>query len=394
MKIIRVMDTITVVLSNGEIISSSTCSDEMFNDIYQNQSDEDYVKSILLPEFQVKRKVAEAQKELFDGMSDSKYLTTKGNSVYILSISELSLPEDLIKAFMNAETSGNQELIDTYMNFWTLVSLNPDSRCRQNMFWFLNKYGMKISKSGLFVGYRNVGVKKHGDKYDPNLVKFISSEYARIKFVSKKSPKDYLVYKDDSTDPITFQVKKKTTPASSENEELVGNLSEMYLQLSDVEVSTIYTDQHTRTFEIKLGEVVSMPRNKCDTVQENSCSRGLHVAGRNWLEENYFGEVGLMVLVNPADVVAVPPIDNYGKMRTCAYYPVSVVDFGPDGHIIEIPIEDGFEDDFMEKICYSGTFNNDDSNPYSVVIPDLPEIDKSKINKRLLSMAKTLNKVV
>ena len=50
----------------------------------------------------------------------------------------------------------------------------------------------------------------------------------------------------------------------------------------------------------------------------------------------------MMVLVNPADVVAVPPIDDYGKMRTCAYYPVSVVDFDDEGNIIEMPIEDGF----------------------------------------------------
>ena len=70
-----------------------------------------------------------------------------------------------------------------------------------------------------------------------------------------------------------------------------------------------------------------MPRNKCDSVQENSCSRGLHVAGKSWLTSNYFGDTALMVLVNPADVVAVPPIDNYGKMRTCAYYPVSIVEF-------------------------------------------------------------------
>ena len=73
---------------------------------------------------------------------------------------------------------------------------------------------------------------------------------------------------------------------------VVGNLSELYLNLSDVEVSTIYTDQHTRTFEIKIGEIVSMPRNKCDSVQENSCSRGLHVAGKDWLKENYFGGSG------------------------------------------------------------------------------------------------------
>ena len=38
--------------------------------------------------------------------------------------------------------------------------------------------------------------------------------------------------------------------------------------------------------------------------------------------------------------------------------------------------------------------NNNDINPYFVTIPDIPELDKSKINNRLLEMAMGLNKLV
>ena len=384
MKIIRVMDTVTVVLNNGEIISSSECTDEMFVNIYNNQTDEDYVKSILIPEFKNKQTIVAEKKNLMEDLEYSQYLTAKGSSVYLLDISELSVPEDLVEAILLAEKEQDEELIQSYLNFWTLVSLNPDSRCRQNLFWFLNKYGMTISRSGLFVAYRNVKIKKAGISIDPKLANFVSSEYARIKFVSKKSPKDYLVLKT-----VDGYVLTKTSCDNT-----IGNLSDLYKQLSDVEVSTVYTDGYTGKFEIKLGEIVSMPREKCDSVQENSCSKGLHVAGKTWLKENYFGEVGLMVLVNPADVVAVPPIDDYGKMRTCAYYPVSIVEFDENGDIIDTEIEDGFEDDFIDKICYSGLINNNDINPYFVTIPDIPELDKSKINNRLLEMAMGLNKLV
>ena len=384
MKIIRVMNTVTVVLNNGEIISSSECTDEMFLNIYNNQTDEDYVKSILIPEFENKQTIVAEKKNLMEDLEYSQYLTAKGSSVYLLDISELSVPEDLVEAILLAEKEEDEELIQSYLNFWTLVSLNPDSRCRQNLFWFLNKYGMTISRSGLFVAYRNVKIKKAGVSIDPKLANFISSEYARIKFISKKSPKDYLVLKT-----VDGYVLTKTSYNNT-----IGNLSDLYKQLSDVEVSTVYTDGYTGKFEIKLGEIVSMPREKCDSVQENSCSRGLHVAGKTWLKENYFGEVGLMVLVNPADVVAVPPIDDYGKMRTCAYYPVSIVEFDKNGDIIDTEIEDGFEDDFIDKICYSGLINNNDINPYFVTIPDIPELDKSKINNRLLEMAMGLNKLV
>ena len=384
MKIIRVMDTVTVVLNNGEIISSSECTDEMFVNIYNNQTDEDYVKSILIPEFKNKQTIVAEKKNLMEDLEYSQYLTAKGSSVYLLDISELSVPEDLVEAILLAEKEKNEELIQSYLNFWTLVSLNPDSRCRQNLFWFLNKYGMTISRSGLFVAYRNVKIKKAGISIDPKLANFVSSEYARIKFVSKKSPKDYLVLKT-----VDGYVLTKTSCNNT-----IGNLSDLYKQLSDVEVSTVYTDGYTGKFEIKLGEIVSMPREKCDSVQENSCSKGLHVAGKTWLKENYFGDVGLMVLVNPADVVAVPPVDDYGKMRTCAYYPVSIVEFDENGDIIDTEIEDGFEDDFIDKICYSGLINNNDINPYFVTIPDIPELDKSKINNRLLEMAMGLNKLV
>ena len=384
MKIIRVMDTVTVVLNNGEIISSSECTDEMFVNIYNNQTDEDYVKSILIPEFKNKQAIVAEKKNLMEDLEYSQYLTAKGTSVYLLDISELSVPEDLVEAILLAEKEEDEELIQSYLNFWTLVSLNPDSRCRQNLFWFLNKYGMTISRSGLFVAYRNVKIKKAGVSIDPKLANFISSEYARVKFVSKKSPKDYLVLKT-----VDGYVLTKTSCNNT-----IGNLSDLYKQLSDVEISTVYTDGYTGKFEIKLGEIVSMPREKCDSVQENSCSKGLHVAGKTWLKENYFGEVGLMVLVNPADVVAVPPVDGYGKMRTCAYYPVSIVEFDENGDIIDTEIEDGFEDDFIDKICYSGLINNNDVNPYFVNIPDIPELDKSKINNRLLEMAMGLNKLV
>ena len=273
MKIIRVMDTITVVLNDGAIISSDNCTNEMFNDIYNHQDDETYVRNLLLPEFHTKKIVAEAKKELFEGMKTSKYLVAKGASVYIPTISELSMPEDLVTAFLKAEKEGDKEKVQTYLNFWTLVSLNPDSRCRQNLFWFLNKYGMRISRSGLFVGYRNVLVKKAGSNIDATLAHAISSEYSRIKFTSKKSPKDYVLCKEGTE----FVAKKATSIKDEDN--VVGPLDKLYISLSNVEIATVYTDAHSRTFEIKIGEIVSMPREKCDSIQEHSCSRGLiHVA--------------------------------------------------------------------------------------------------------------------
>ena len=56
----------------------------------------------------------------------------------------------------------------------------------KNLFWFLEKYGITISKSGLFIAYRNVDVKKEGTDIGNKLANIISSEYTRIKFTNKK----------------------------------------------------------------------------------------------------------------------------------------------------------------------------------------------------------------
>ena len=68
----------------------------------------------------------------------------------------------------------------------------------------------------------------------------------------------------------------------------------------------VYTDHHSHTFKIKIGEMVTMPREQCDCDSNISCSRGLHASSVGWLKRNYYGDTGLACLINPADVVAVP----------------------------------------------------------------------------------------
>ena len=412
MKIIKMGSDITVVLKNGEIISVSNCTEELFQEVLEFKHDEETVINLLLPEFNNKIKEAEQKQAIFEGIDESTILTAKGKSMYMLDVSELSLPEDLVKKILKAESEGDIELLKTYINFWTLTSLNPDSRVRQNLFWFLNKYGMNISKSGLFVAYRNVHIKNKDSIITQELAEIISSEYIRVKFKLRQTPSDYNLYFDNNEAEYVVFTDKEYENLEDEYDSLNydyecddidhpedyltyrGNLAELYAKLSESPEAPVYTDGYTKTFNIKIGDVVSMPREKCDSVQEHTCSTGLHVAGKSWLSRHYFGDVGMMVLVNPADVVAVPPQDNYGKMRTAAYYPVSIVDFDEDGNLIGTDFDDGFEDDFVDKIVYNGERNRDDSNPYSIVIPDIPELDKSKINDKLIKLARQFNKIV
>lgn len=386
MNIIKVKNHLTVVLSDGQLFINSNCTGVFYNTIMENQSDESVVKKLMVPNLVEKEIEVEVKKQILNDFSSSKYLTVFANSVYIKSISELTVPEDLAVALCKAEMEKDQEKIDSYLNFWTLASLNPDSRARTNLFWFLNRYGMTISKSGLFVAYRNVELKSEGKGIQSDLATFVSNEYIRVKTKLKKSPKNYFVgYKDDVL---------VCGPDYSKFDKTSGTLQDLYQKLSDVEIAPVYTDSYSKKFTIQIGTPVTMDRSKCNSNQDQTCSHGLHVAGRSWLSDGYFGKISLMVLVNPADVVVVPPSDNYGKMRVCAYYPIQVIKRDANGNIIDEKINDGFEDDFIDKIVVSGNINNVDDANYVITVPDIPEINRTTIMKRLQSISSNMKKYV
>ena len=380
MNVIKVGTTITVVLDDGVVLSKPNCTKELEEQIWDAVKSEDKEQILYL----LSPKAKEALDEIRDleefevKVGSSEYLTIVGSSIYIKSISELSLPVDLAKSILKAEIEGDKVLLESYLNFWTLVSLNPDSRARMNLFWFLKKYGMTITKSGLFVAYRNVEVKSVGKTIDLELTTFVSNAYVKIK-KDKKSPSNFYV---TETSGVSGYSLSKFNEGFESGTKSLGSVKDLYEKLSkSTEKSsvTIYTDNYTKSMEITIGKIVVMDRDKCDSVQENTCSRGLHVASKDWLLNNGrgFGNTTLLVLVNPASVVAVPPSDSYGKMRTCSYYPVKIVT-KEELTQSEPIIPDGYEDDFINSIEL-GEVSNNDENPYFIPVPNIPELSEQTI---------------
>lgn len=86
-------------------------------------------------------------------------------------------------------------------------------------------------------------------------------------------------------------------------------------------------DIYSGTFDNSVGKVVEMPRNQVNEDPNQTCSNGLHVA--NWdYAHNHYGsgsDTMLEVVVDPADVVAVPVDYNQTKMRVCRYVVLGVV---------------------------------------------------------------------
>lgn len=88
-----------------------------------------------------------------------------------------------------------------------------------------------------------------------------------------------------------------------------------------------FKDIYSGKFDNSPGKTPSVNRNEVDEDMDKTCSHGLHVASFEYASRNYGSnksDVLLEVLVDPADVVAIPRDYNNQKMRTCGYEVVQV----------------------------------------------------------------------
>ncbi len=316
MRIIRCKNSLTVVFSGGRVIQTNECDDALFEKVKELKAKDDEFEliNLLVPETNEKGINKVRLIKFLQSTEQSSELTHRNDAVYWDSVSPLSLPMSFAEKIMKAEKQGNADRLEAYRNFWTLLSLNQDSVVRENLFKFLDKWGMAITKSGLFVGYRNVA-KKSGAGPD------------------------------------------------------------------------VYTDQHSHTFTITIGKMVTMPREECDADSGHECSNGLHIGGTSWLEKGYYGDTGLVCLVNPVDVVAVPWANsNYGKLRTCAYLPIAKAEY-KGSHIVPFRTDSGFEAPFVPTILYDGVMATEKSATYVIEMPKDPTEAKS-VSSRLLAIAR------
>jgi hypothetical protein len=80
-------------------------------------------------------------------------------------------------------------------------------------------------------------------------------------------------------------------------------------------------------------------------------------------------------------------IDNYGKLRTCAYLPIAKAEFDESEHIIPFKVEDGFDCGYVTKVIYEGLMGTEEDSTYKITIPEIPGIDKDNISDKLLKIA-------
>jgi len=325
--------------------------------------------------FELNRKYKTVIKGILEKDSDDNY--------YLKGI-DIKMPELLANTFV--DYLENDFPVLALSNFWKLLVSNPDIRVREDLFEFLQTYNFAITDNGYFVAYKAVEVKEGATDFD--LASFVSNQYLKIK-KWKKNPANFDVIKfttttttevenpnyeyfgdiDDEEDEnygeedngedefITVEknvVELKLVEVGKNRmpSEYIGNLAELFKGIDQLvgDQRTVYQSRHSGRFgkvEQVLGVPVKMDRPDTDSDPTVECSSGLHVGSTKYVESFSNGnDKILLVLVNPAHVVAVPKYDK-SKMRTCEYFPYAELERLPDGKF-EVIESSYFEDDYLK----------------------------------------------
>lgn len=310
---------------------------------------------------------------------------------------------------MIIEHVDNDLPLEGLVNFWKLLMLNPDKHVRKSLFDFASNFRMPITDNGYFIAYKSVAWKGESNRqigvfvssryvdlkakgrptkgllvinmgnecyklmtpeefkdYTDNIVtstKELKIRESAWKFLEENDLKSYkLLENQEVTDEELVTIVKQTGPWTEPTDSQIlsaymedrgikveGELEDLFKNINNFfdHDSPVFTDWHTMSSTIKLGEPVQMPREDCNNDPNVTCSKGLHVGAPGYVSRFGFGDENyiLACLVNPMHVVAVPYDYNGEKMRTCEYLPYAVCEM-EDGVIKELDTN-YFEEDYI-----------------------------------------------
>lgn len=124
---------------------------------------------------------------------------------------------------------------------------------------------------------------------------------------------------------INFTINLLDNPSDESIKDLYG-----FLEHNDIEIDSSgyviaykkitidYKDVHTKKISNHVGAIVKMPRSMVDSDRNATCSSGLHVCAKSYLE-HFFGDIIIKCKIHPMDFVSVPTDYNNAKARVCEY---------------------------------------------------------------------------
>lgn len=335
--------TVIVVTCDGDKFEGSNVQKEQVDKLRTSSKEE--IINILTPTVcteikEIEVKEQELVSKFLGVFNNSEDFQVLNDQVYFKSVKNIAIPNIIVARFIellqNIESNKNS-VIDLFnyngtkvleeqynslkmFTFWLL--LNPIKAAREDALDFIKKNQIPITSNGMLVTFRKVVSKGAKNK---ELVKFISESFFKTK-KNKKSPKNYEIYDDNS-----FVLVQKDKKHDFNNYK--GNLADLYSNLTNLE-ENIFTDNHTRSKSIKIGEVYKEDEDKIDLDNTKDCSAGLHSGSLSFGSFNSFGDTGVICLVNPMKIRSVP-INDCSKMRSSELFPIAIIDFEDYKNFVE-----------------------------------------------------------
>lgn len=400
---------LTVVFKDGTMISKSDVNQDIFVSIRdsdsQNHIENLLVQKIVEPvtapkqEFETKeeRDLVSDNLEVFSGNPDFE---VKGKDVFLKGVN-LAMPASVIASFIEllekrdaqketAQTKGEyfpgawqslDEQLEALKMFWLKLALNTLPQSREDLLTFVRRNDVRITGNGNLVLYRRIVSK---DGADQKLVTFVSQEYYRIKksgldtrnFAIAKNVDDYELVdleKYDGTGNVPFV-----------------NLQVAYLELPTYESNT-FTAWHDPKVDIKIGGIYKIPEKGINLNNGLCAAGGLHAAA---VDYNYsgFGDLPVVVLVNPSKAITVP-INETGKLRTTEMFIACVNDKEHGKHFDESALgvfDEEYHDLSLTELEEAAKTKSFEKLSILDTVPAVSLVDLNTIKQMLQKRVKTV----
>lgn len=219
------------------------------------------------------------------------------NNIY-LNKTNVVLPTILLRYF-----SGSTDInyLNSLHNFW-VNCLNKDNYSNiEDLFVFIDNNGLTISPNGCLFLFRRVVNKSNVNNV--SLFKFVMEQWKELTLKGKNTNDYYIGF--SKNEGMYFISKSK-------DDETINTIEDLFRELISNSKSNNFTDNHTKTFNYKIGQTYIV--DNVDNNPDNTCSYGLHLGSIKYVKGNaWLGETIVGCLVNPRDIIAVA--DNAEKIR-------------------------------------------------------------------------------
>lgn len=228
-----------------------------------------------------------------------------------------------INLFTYKSTAELNEEYNSLKMFTLKVLLNPIEESRQDALDYVKQFQIKMTNTGNLIMYRRIVSLGNTNK---DLIEFVSSSYVKVKSW-KKSPKNYEVFDDNGF--ILIQKDKKHDINNHK-----GNLEELYLNLANLEENR-YTDNHTKTYDIRIGATYKINEEDIDINRSGSCGGSLHVADGKIFSYSSFGNTPVCCIVNPMHIYKMDS-GHSGKIGVKQMFIAAITTQDEEGNYVDI----------------------------------------------------------